>query len=217
LVTRPLQCLEAEAVMEAEIGNVNPYALDYPVCLDALKAPGRMQRAWFLRHTLPEYRKEKLGLGDTYNYEPCTDNYMNQYLNQKDVQFAIHAQYKVWTECSYTLKYNMTDSQQPMEPVYQWLLANSNIQIMVYSGDDDSVCSTQGTQYWIYDLGYPISLHWHSWTDANGQVGGYLTKFANSTGRGYTFATIRSAGHEVPTYAPERALTVFSNFLAGKW
>jgi len=217
VVLRPAHCLEAEIKMETEIGNVNPYALDYPVCLDSKAAPGRMQRAWFMRHTLPKERLEAMGLGSTYSYEPCTEDYMTSYLNQKDVQFAIHAQYKVWTECSYTLKYNTSDSQNPMEPVYQWLLANSDIKIMVYSGDDDSVCSTQGTQHWIWDLGYPISSPWASWTDTNGQVGGYLTKFANTAGRGYTFVTVRAAGHEVPAYTPQRALTVFGNFLSGKW
>jgi serine carboxypeptidase-like clade 2 len=33
---------------------------------------------------------------------------------------------------------------------------------------------------------------------------------------GLTFATVRAAGHEVPVLQPERALVLFSSFLAGK-
>ncbi|GJN41069.1 hypothetical protein PR202_gn00394 [Eleusine coracana subsp. coracana] len=42
-------------------------------------------------------------------------------------------------------------------------------------------------------------------------VGGYVVGYD-----GLVFATVRGAGHMVPTYQPQRALTLFSSFLQGK-
>lgn len=43
------------------------------------------------------------------------------------------------------------------------------------------------------------------------QVGGYVVEYEN-----ITFVSVRGAGHFVPSYQPERALTLFSSFLEGK-
>ncbi|KAL0017329.1 hypothetical protein SO802_004398 [Lithocarpus litseifolius] len=47
--------------------------------------------------------------------------------------------------------------------------------------------------------------------DGRVPVGGYVVGY-----KGVTFATVRGAGHEVPSYQPERALTMISSFLTGK-
>ena len=43
-------------------------------------------------------------------------------------------------------------------------------------------------------------------------MGGYVTAYEN----GFVFATVRGAGHMVPTYKPAPALALFSAWLAGK-
>ncbi len=41
--------------MYRQTGDLNPYALDYPVCVeDEIAAKGRMQRTWFFHHLLGE-------------------------------------------------------------------------------------------------------------------------------------------------------------------
>jgi carboxypeptidase C (cathepsin A) len=210
----PALCLAAEIEMETQVGDLNPYALDYPVCLGPSPAKkGRAQRLWFLNHAMSPERKKAAKIPLTTEYDPCIDNYAIEYLNRPDVQQAIHAKPTVWAECSYKIIYNPEDGQIPMEPIYQNLLNNYKMHILVYSGDDDSVCSTSGSQAWIYNLGYPVNKSWTSWTDNNGQVGGY-TVFFDGT---FKFVTVHSAGHEVPTYQPMRALEVFSNYLKGVW
>ena len=55
---------------------------------------------------------------------------------------------------------------------------------------------------------------WKPWLvkgGAEGQQGGFLTTFDNS----FSFATVHSAGHEVPAYQPVAALSLFSGFLDG--
>ena len=43
------------------------------------------------------------------------------------------------------------------------------------------------------------------------QAGSYVEEY-----NGLTLATVREAGHEVPSYQPERALAMISSFLQGK-
>jgi len=206
-------------------GNINPYALDYPVCLDNATKTQRKLTAYQARiaySTLPKPMREALGLpGDPEDYEPCEENYAEAYLNRADVKAAIHANDGItWTSCSSktpygTLIYNYSWSEVYMEPYYQYLVASPmNLKIMVFSGDDDSICGTVGTQSWIYDQGWPISAgtEWTSW-QYDGQVAGYVEKFD-----GLTFATVHGAGHEVPTYKPAQALKLISAYFnASSW
>ena len=112
-----------------------------------------------------------------------------------------------------------------MMPVYAKLLASAaDLQILVYSGDDDSVCATRGTQQWIWDMGLPLKGEpWRAWTVDAGpdcvhrgpactQVGGFVTEW-----EGLTFATVHGAGHMVPATRPMFALEVLKHFLDGAW
>jgi len=100
-----------------------------------------------------------------------------------------------------------------MTPIYNYLIDGKfGLDILVYSGDDDDVCATIGTQSWIWDLGYKVNgKMWQPYTVA-GQTAGYLTKWQDT---GLAFATVRGAGHEVPTYKPEIALYIFDQYLQG--
>lgn len=207
--------------------KVNPYALDYPVCLaDVRAAKGRAQRR-FMTSMLyadasPELRAA-VGLGEHSHenlgdaeYEPCEDDYTTDYLNRADVKAALHVQSDIkWLECSHTVKYSTRDSSSDMTSYYNYLIdGNYGLDILVYSGDDDSVCSTEGTQSWIWDLGYGVVPRkmWNEW-EVDGQLKGYFTEFKGRLG----FLTVHGAGHEVPTYQPEAALKLFDSYLKGEW
>lgn len=43
------------------------------------------------------------------------------------------------------------------------------------------------------------------------QVGGYVQQYKG----GFTFASVRGAGHMVPSFQPERALALLDSFLKG--
>jgi hypothetical protein len=206
-------------------GNVNPYALDYPVCLDPTTGAKKLTayQARVAYTVLPPPARQALGLpGDPTDYEPCEENYADAYLNRADVKAAIHANDQIaWASCSGktpygTLKYNYSWSEVYMEPYYQWLVASPmNLRILVFSGDDDSVCGTVGTQSWIYDQGWPIvpGTQWTAW-ELEGQVAGYVEKFVGRL----SFATVHGAGHEVPTYKPAQALKLITAYFnASSW
>ena len=119
-----------------------------------------------------------------------------------------------------------------------------DFKMLIFSGDTDGVCSTVGTQHWIYSVTAaqpnnastslpkhftPLTSRiamdsyltlsssdslWKPWSvkgGREGQQGGFLTTFENS----FSFATVHSAGHEVPAYQPVAALSLFSGFLDG--
>jgi hypothetical protein len=106
----------------------------------------------------------------------------------------------------------------PMEKYYKILLnskTHPDMRILVYSGDDDSVCGTIGTQRWIYDLGFPLVQDWDTWY-VDGQTAGYISKFKTPfSGKSrFSFMTVHGAGHEVPTYKPKEALDLFEKYLS---
>jgi carboxypeptidase C (cathepsin A) len=191
-----------------KIGNLNPYALDYPVCLNAQQR--RMNEIIFEEFS-----------GALMSYEPCEANYASDYLNKPEVKSAIHVHDNiVWEECSRTTKYNLADKMLPMQHYYKTILnskSHPDLRVLVYSGDDDGVCGTIGTQRWIYDLGFTVNSLWKTWY-VDGQTAGYITKFNTPYSRDsrFYFMTVHFAGHEVPTYKPKEALELFEMYLNNK-
>lgn len=143
--------------------------------------------------------------------DPCVDNWLQMYLNQPDVQEAIHVNASGitnWTDCSSIVNYSRKDLLTPILDVYDQLLGN--IRIMVYSGDVDAIVPVTGTRAWLDQLNLTTVAPWAPWLAPDGQVGGYVTEYD-----GLTFTTIRNAGHMVPGTQPLRAVTMFRNFLQG--
>lgn len=207
-----------------KVGNLNPYALDYPVCVTS-------QQAWTTSMMSDIIKKNSPELHHVFNsvfnsvplkdeYEPCEDNYASDYLNEESVKKALHVRTDIsWEECSRTVKYEYLDKMLPMEHYYNELLnslSDKNLRILVYSGDDDSVCGTIGTQKWLWDLGFPVKNgeYWKVW-EIDGQTAGYITQFDTPFSKDprLTFATVHFAGHEVPTYKPKEAFYLFKSYL----
>jgi len=212
-------CESLFSLMYFQVGlNLNPYALDYPVCTDDKKKAGRSQRNMLFRHMMSKSSdelKRSIGLEPDSSYEPCADDYMTTYLNLATVKSALHVKSDIeWIDCSRSIRYDQRDGSNSMVPYYQELInGDSGIKILVYSGDDDSVCGTIGTQEWIWGMGYTVSptSYWRPYVVSE-QTAGYLTKWQ---GTGLAFLTVHGAGHEVPTYKPEVALDLFTKYLAG--
>ena len=142
---------------------------------------------------------------------------MDTYLNRDDVKDALHVKKDIkWSDCSHQVHYSDVDFLvKSTVPYYKYLLDNNNkfgLSILVYSGDDDSVCGTIGTQSWIYNLGYEVKKgrEWVDWK-ISGQTAGYLAQFQKEN---FAFATVHNAGHEVPTYQPEAALGLFEAYIS---
>ncbi|GLJ45171.1 hypothetical protein SUGI_0950790 [Cryptomeria japonica] len=145
-------------------------------------------------------------------FDPCSPGYVLTYLNTPKVQSALHANVTslpyTWDECSSVLSYNTY--VDTMFPLYRKMMA-ARLRILVYSGDVDAKVPVTSTRYSINALNLPIEKPWYPWMDGDIDVAGYSVIY-----KGLTFATVRGAGHQVPSYQPSRALTMTKYFLADK-
>ena len=224
-------CLDYELFMYAGAGyDINPYAVDYPICVDDESdvlqhhfgfLPSNVrsnlwshQGAAILGIVNPKLRQH------VDLYEPCAEDYFTNYLNRDDVQEALHAEETVWSPCSYRLHWDFADRQSRQMEYYTALVTGGyGLKMLVFSGDDDSICSTASTQSWIYDLGVEknADYDWAIW-NVDGQTGGYVTEFELDPASGtFYFATVHAAGHEVPAYKPKEAFDLFERYLTGNW
>ncbi|TKY49694.1 Serine carboxypeptidase 40 [Spatholobus suberectus] len=145
-------------------------------------------------------------------FDPCSDNYVHAYLNRRDVQEALHANVTKlkynWESCSNIIS-KWGDSPSTIIPLLHEFL-NNGLRVWVYSGDIDAVVPVTSTKYSINKMKLPIKTAWHPWF-IFGEVGGYTQVYKG----GLTFATVREAGHEVPSYQPARAFSLVKHFLDG--
>ncbi|RDX68142.1 Serine carboxypeptidase-like 40 [Mucuna pruriens] len=144
--------------------------------------------------------------------DPCSDYYVYSYLNRKDVQEALHANVTNlkydWEPCSDVIT-KWVDSSTTVLPLLHEFLNNS-LRVWIFSGDTDGRVPITSTKYSVNKMNLPIETVWHPWF-AYGEVGGYAEVYKG----GLTFATVREAGHQVPSYQPARALTLIKYFLDG--
>ncbi|KAL2514582.1 Serine carboxypeptidase-like 40 [Forsythia ovata] len=77
-------------------------------------------------------------------------------------------------------------------------------------GDTDGRVPVTSTKYSINKMKLAVKTKWHPWF-LSGEVGGYTQVYEGNL----TFATVRGAGHQVPSYQPVRALSLIMHFLGG--
>ncbi|KAI3922899.1 hypothetical protein MKW98_007030 [Papaver atlanticum] len=146
-------------------------------------------------------------------YDPCTDDYVEDYFNRKDVQRALHANLTnlpyPYTPCSGVIR-KWNDSPDSVLPIIQKLL-NAGLRIWIYSGDTDGRVPITSTRYSVNEMKLRVKEKWRAWFHRK-QVGGWVISYEG----GLTLATVRGAGHQVPVFAPDQSLSLFSHFLSGK-
>ncbi|KAF6147193.1 hypothetical protein GIB67_025465 [Kingdonia uniflora] len=82
---------------------------------------------------------------------------------------------------------------------------------IIRSGDTDARVPVTSTKYSLKTLDLPLKTSWSPWF-VNEEVGGYTFEYEGAL----TFATVRGAGHEVPSFQPRRALTLIKYVLDGE-
>jgi carboxypeptidase C (cathepsin A) len=205
------ECWNLTDYFDDLMADVDPYALMFPTCSPQTDA--------LFRHH-PLMRNITAKLRASFKYEPCWEDLETAYFNRPDVQNALHiANGPVkWTACSDYVgdNWDMEEQYAPMMPVYKELIENGTLRIMVYSGDDDSICSTQASQQWIWNMGYDNTETWAPYM-VDDQVGGMTTYFTASNGAGFRFTSVHGAGHMVPSTQPKRGVYIMKKFLSGEW
>ncbi|XP_047167728.1 serine carboxypeptidase 1-like [Vigna umbellata] len=187
-------CANATRTALIEKGKIDFYNIYAPLCLDSSIKNGSTGSV------------SNILLRIVYDFDPCSDYYGEAYLNRPEVQLALHAKPTNWTHCSDQLSWN--DSPTTILPIIKYLI-DSGIGLWIYSGDTDARVPVTSSRYSINTLKLPIQVPWRPWYSEQ-EVGGYVVKY-----EGITFVTVRGAGHLVPSWQPERALTFITSFLYG--
>ncbi|KAL1300507.1 hypothetical protein HN51_045154 [Arachis hypogaea] len=144
--------------------------------------------------------------------DPCSDNYVIAYLNRAEVQEAIHANVTKlkydWQPCSGVMG-RWGDSPSTMLPLLHEFLHNG-LRVWIFSGDIDGRVPVTSTKYSLKKMNLSVETAWHPWY-LFAEAGGYTEVYKG----GLTFATVRGAGHQVPSYQPARAFSLLKHFLDG--
>ncbi|GAA0175326.1 serine protease [Lithospermum erythrorhizon] len=185
-------CQNATTEAEANINNIDIFNIYGPLCLDTS-----------LTNT-PKFSREV--------FDPCSDYYVYAYLNRPDVQNALHANVTKldydWHPCSNLIQ-NWIDSPATIIPLLREFMANG-FRVWIFSGDTDGRIPVTSTKYSLNKMKLKMKTPWHPWF-IEGQVGGYTQVYEGNV----TFATVRGAGHQVPSFQPARALSLAMHFLSG--
>jgi len=220
----PALCDEYQyQAMYKDMEDINIYDIYADICLasepenQALRLRNMVAKANPLSPFSARQRKAVTSgrLGDQMpDPDPCIDTHLQSYLNLADVQTAIHAESLHWVDCSSIVNYSYSDLLSSEIPVYQDLLNNSKLRMLVYSGDVDGIVPVTGTRKWLDSMNMTISSPWRLWLDSFSQTGGFVEVYRyGSNPNGLTFATVRDAGHMVPWTQPGRSFDLFSRFL----
>eukprot|EP00727_Mastigamoeba_balamuthi_P000551 m51a1_g10493 putative serine carboxypeptidase (469) ;mRNA; f:74889-76788 len=203
------ECLMALKVCYKAIplNDIDIYNVDAPVCLN------RRLDYTALWNPLAAMAQQTLAQGSPVPpADPCLDNYAIPYMNQPEVQKALHAIPTKWTGgAARGFNYSADDMHVNQIPLYHEMFRSSRpLRILVYSGDFDGAVPFPGTQMWISCLGRPVKSGWRTW-HYDGQVAGGVIDYDR-----ISFATIKGAGHMVPYTLPAQGYAFFERWINNK-
>ncbi|KAF4320786.1 hypothetical protein BBO99_00004878 [Phytophthora kernoviae] len=170
------------------------------------------------RHALHSHLLEKVGPKvQTHRgvVGPCAGDFTDKLLNQLEVQQALHIEGELpmkWVDCQPFISHHFNRTKSSLDK-YRKLLGNG-LEVLIYSGDADSVVNFIGTQRWITEdagLALQPASPWRAWLGPDDQIAGYQQRFE----LGLTFKTVKGAGHMVPAVRPLHGLHLFDCFLFG--
>ncbi|KAF7496116.1 Lysosomal protective protein [Sarcoptes scabiei] len=150
----------------------------------------------------------------TVPFNNCFDlENLEAYLNQESVQKVLHVQDRIlhhqqWSSCNKDVHSSYSNEILSVEPFIHFLLKRG-VRGLIYSGDIDIVCNFIGTEWFVHSLNLSSKSDYSPWI-FSGQIGGFIKHYEN-----LSFATVRGAGHMVPSDRPGAAQQLFHNFLDG--
>ncbi|KAM0949723.1 putative carboxypeptidase D [Dioscorea sansibarensis] len=221
-------CFPAIRAFTQAYSDIDIYSIYTPVCLSSLTSPHRHNELKLGPRFLSLHERWRtLGGRMLSGYDPCTEEYVESYLNREDVQKALHANIThlsyPYSSCSEAIA-GWKDSPPSVLPILSKLM-KAGLRVWVYSGDMDGRVPVTSTRFSINKMGMKLKKDnkkknkeeddelggWNPWFYKD-QVAGWVAEYEE----GLTLATVRGAGHQVPVLTPDRALSLVSHFLDGK-
>lgn len=101
-------------------------------------------------------------------------------------------------------------------PQVGWMLDNTDLEVLVYSGDKDWICNWRGGEAWTAATKWK---HSHEFNEAKyskwmneGEAAGEMRQYGN-----LHFLRVYEAGHMVPMNQPKNALNMIDHFIKNDW
>lgn len=204
-------CAEAldEGYAAADSAKFNHYYIYGDQCL----INNGQGAALTAHHPSNKHKKQPTAVTHRGTIGPCADTFTDWYLNQPEVQQALHVDGApfLWEDCKRFISQHFTKSLSSL-PKYANILGRG-YKILIYSGDADSVVNFIGTERWITEEGLNLTevSPWKAWIGPDDQIAGYEQGYD-----GLTFKTIKGAGHMVPAVRPLHGLNLFECFVYGE-
>ena len=157
---------------------------------------------------LKEQYKTKLKLEPEEGIWPSScgeDTTKFNFLNNKTIQQKLNVS-KKWSECV-RINYPWGESFW----FYDSYMKNlTNFTTWFFSGTDDMAVDTLGSLRWIEKLNLDIKNEWRQWKLDDGQVAGMIQDYDY----GFSFVTVKGAGHMVPQDKRKQAKVMLDSFLS---
>jgi len=218
-------CQASLAELDKEVGPYNIYNVydNCPRTGEFLKQSGK-DMAWLseqVRSSLTpgmhhSVRKGLLGSSGGYDWE-CGGTYppgkIADFVSRKDVQEALHLGSPGRSGFDYQLTGPASITLYPE-------LAKK-MRILIYNGDADLCVPYNGNEEWITGLAdqgvLKLTEPWRPWFigEESTAAGAKTVYSVEGSDQVLTFLTIRLAGHMVPLFRPDAALSFFSDFVKG--
>jgi len=141
----------------------------------------------------------------------------DEFLNRDDVQEVIGVSGRKWVECDQLVHtFLLGDWMTNLMPQVGWMLDNTDIEVLVYSGDKDWICNWRGGEAWT------LAAKWEQHEAYNQQgfekwmveeeAAGEMRQLGN-----LHFLRVYEAGHMVPMDQPKNALAMLNRFIKNDW
>lgn len=141
----------------------------------------------------------------------------DEFLNRADVQQVLGVPDRHWVECDQMVHtFLLGDWMLNLMPQVAWMLDNTDLEVLVYSGDKDWICNWRGGEAWTLATKWGhkddfAAQDYESWT-VNGEPAGEMRQYGN-----LHFLRVYEAGHMVPMDQPENALAMLTRFVNNDW
>lgn len=138
------------------------------------------------------------------------------FFNSANMQSYLHVDFTKFDICNDEVADKYVMLPEASEYIYPDLI-RSGLRVWIYSGDVDANVPITGTLRWIELMkdveGIPVEEPWREWWVPGlhrheDQVAGMVWKL-----RGFTFVSVKGAGHMVPTDKPKAAAVMLDAFL----
>lgn len=203
-----------EAILKS-CGGMEEKSLDSKKCQKALQIAEQQAGGYYPYHLYDDCiyengfgRRGLQQLSTSIHDYPCGgDPVMNEYLSLPIVQDALHVQPPFFSVDN-AVDFDYTSTERTVEPFVKSM--QHKLKILIYNGDADPSINSFEAYNWTRHLNYDVLQDWRPYTtDACRRMAGYVVRYEGNL----DFATIRGAGHMVPTYKAEAAFVMLQAFL----